>query len=126
VNTVSVEGVNAIVAELDRAISRSIPEVTGVLSKGAFNIKKDWQAAWKGLKHARALPYAVTYDIATTPGAITAIIGPDKNRRQGPLGNLLEFGSMNNAPKPGGSPALDAEAPKFEKALDALMKTLLP
>jgi len=125
-NLVSVEGVNVLVAELDRAISRAIPEVTGVLSKGALNIKKDWQTAWKGLKHAPATPYAVGYDIAVTPGTISAIVGPDKNKRQGALGNLLEFGSLNNPPKPGGSPALDAEAPKFETALDALMVKLLP
>lgn len=124
-NFVYVEGVDRLVADLDKAISTAIPEITAVLSKGALNIKKDWQGRWKGLKHAPATPYSIGYDIAVTPGAITATIGPDKNKRQGALGNLLEFGSLNNAPRPGGSPALDAEAPKFEAALDALMEKLL-
>lgn len=125
-STVRVEGLDRLVADLDKAISTAIPEITGVLSKGAFNIKKDWQGSWKGLKHAPALPYAVTYDIVVTPGAISAEIGPDKDRRQGALGNLLEYGSINNAPHPGGSPALDTEAPKFEAALDALTEKLFP
>ena len=45
-----------------------------------------------------------------------AEIGPDKLRPQGPLGNLIEFGSINNPPHPGGLPAALREEPRFEKA----------
>lgn len=127
-NIVSVEGVDRIVAELDVAISRALPEITAVVSKGSLNIKKNWQATWKGLglKHLRAAPWSVNYDVVTTPGKIEGIIGPDLGRKQGNMAFILELGSETSAPHPGGSPALDAEAPKFEKALDAVMEKLLP
>jgi hypothetical protein len=88
-----------------------------VVAKGALNIKNDWRQRWSGLSHARLLPYAVTYDTTEGPWGAEAEIGPDKDKPQGALGNLIEFGSTNNAPIPGGAPALDAEEPKF---LDAM------
>lgn len=123
---ITVVGDDVIVAELDAAQSQILPQVTAVVSKGALNIKNQWKAAWKGLPHARALPFSIGYDMLTLPGSISATIGPDKDRKQGPLGNLLEYGSENNAPRPGGSPALDTEAPKFAAALDALVAQVLP
>lgn len=124
--TMRVEGLDRLIAELDHASAGVIPGVTAVVSKGALNIKRDWSGSWKGLKHAPALPFAIGYDLFTTPVAIRAVIGPDKDRKQGALGNLVEFGSLNNPPHPGGSPALDREAPKFEAAMVALTEKLLP
>jgi hypothetical protein len=110
-----------LVADLGKAEAAAIAEARKVVEKGAVNIKKDWQRRWSGLAHAPALPAAITYDAGYGFGKIEAEIGPDKGRRQGALGNLIEFGSVNNAPIPGGVPALQAEAPRFEKALiDAL------
>lgn len=128
--SVRVTGLTEFVAELTVAESRLLPDVTAVVSRGSLNIKKDWQDRWKalGLKHLRAAPWSVNYDVVTTPGAITGVIGPDLGRKQGNMAFILELGepSTNTAPHPGGSPALDAEAPKFEAALDALVEKLLP
>lgn len=107
--------------EFAAAASRAVPVTSALMlaavTKGAVNIKKDWAARWSGMGHAPALPAAVSYDITYGLGGVKAEIGPDKGRRQGALGNLLEFGSVHNAPRPGGMPALDAEAPRFEQAL---------
>jgi len=54
-----------------------------------------------------------------------AEIGPDKLRRQGPLGNLLEYGSVHNAPHPHMIPAAEAEQPRFEQAMEDLSARLL-
>jgi hypothetical protein len=107
---VSVTGLNELIAGLDRAHSKALPETEQVVAKGALNVKQDW---------------AVTYDLFHLPGSIRAEVGPDKGRRQGALGNLLEFGSAHNAPRPGGLPALSAEAPRMEKALAELAEKLL-
>jgi hypothetical protein len=91
-----------------------------VVQRGALNIKRDWQRRWTGHSHAPALPRAVTYDTTASRTAATAEIGPDKNKPQGALGNLFEYGSVNNAPIPGGAPAAAAEQPRFERAAEQL------
>lgn len=122
---IRVEGLDELIAALDKA-GKTLPEaVRGVVQKGALNIKRDWQERWSGLKHAPALASAVTYDTKVAAAGASAEIGPDKGRRQGALGNLLEFGSVHNGPRPGGLPALEAEAPRFEKALGDLAEKAL-
>jgi hypothetical protein len=113
-------GLDGLAASLDRAARVAPVEARKVVQVGAFNIKRDWRAAWSGLAHAPSLANAVTYDTTLTASGATAEIGPDKSRPQGALGNLLEFGSVNNAPRPGGAPALEAEQPRFERALEQI------
>jgi hypothetical protein len=84
-----------------------------VVSLSALRIKKEWRARWTGHRRLRHLPHSVTADIAHAGAVHTAEIGPDKSLRQGPLGNLIEFGSVHNAPIPGGLPAARAETPIF-------------
>jgi hypothetical protein len=95
-------------------------EARAIVAKGALNIKRDWQQRWSGHAHIPALPSAITYDVTRTPLSIAAEIGPDKSRAQGPLGNIIEFGTRNNAPIPGGLPALQAELPRFTAAAAAM------
>lgn len=113
-----------LMADLTRAQSRAVGEVTAVVNRGALNIKADWAARWSGMAHAPALPAAVTYDMVAWGMTIRAEIGPDKARRQGALANLIEFGSIKNAPRPGGLPALAAEQPRLEAALAAIADPL--
>lgn len=129
--TIRVTGLRELEVELSRAAERALPEVAAVVGKGALNVKKDWSARWKsefGGKgaHAGRLPYDINYDVLTVPGGVRAEIGVDKGKKQGPLGNIAEFGSPTSAPHPGGVPALEAEAPRFEAAMVALTERLLP
>ena len=117
--------VRKLAAELGAIPPQTMPQVRAVLQKGALNIKNDWRARWTGLSHVPALPYSITYDTTLLATSAKAEIGPDKGKRQGALGNLIEFGSINNAPHPGGGPALAAEAPKFEKALADVLGDLV-
>lgn len=112
-------------ADLSNAVPVSAAKVRGVVQKGALNVKNDWRAAWSGLAHAPSVDEAVTFDTRVTAGGIEAEIGPDKSKRQGALGNLIEFGSVNNGPTPGGEPALQAEEPRFVKALEEITGDLL-
>lgn len=114
-----------LVADL-RSHSRKTPAAAAlVVAKGARNIKQDWARTWAGLRHAPALAAAVTYDTNITRGGVEAEIGPDKNRRQGALGNIVEFGTAKNGSIPGGAPALDREEPKFEAAVGVIVAGLL-
>lgn len=124
---ISIEGddLGDLADALRRAAKRAPEETRKVVSKGALNIKNDWRKRWSGYAHAPALPSAVTYDIRSSGSRIEAEIGPDKAKRQGALGNLFEFGSVNNAPIPGGVPALEVETPKFTQALEDLAERLI-
>lgn len=96
-------------------------QLAAVVAKGALNIKKDAQRGVRGLAHAKAYPASITYDLHEALTGPYADIGPDKNKRQGALGNLLEFGSVNNPPRPHIRPAADREAPKFARAIEDLV-----
>lgn len=124
--SVEVTGATQWMASLTKAASKAIPEAEKVVAKGALNVKKDWRQAWTGHPMFRALPYAISYDVYPTFGGnIEAEIGVDKSKRQGPLANIIEFGSPHSAPIPGGLPALAAEGPRFEQALADLGEKLL-
>lgn len=108
-------------ADLRKAGSDAVDEVRKVVAKGSLNIKKDWQQRWSGQSHLKHLPRMITYDTEVNRDTIIGEIGPDKARKgQAPYATILEFGTPNNAPNPGGAPALLAEAPRFEKALEDL------
>lgn len=93
-----------------------------VVEKGAYNVKEGWaeNARQSSGRHAPAYPSSISYTLSlgeALKGNIAADIGPDKSKRQGPLGNLLEFGSPHSPPHNDGGRALQVEAPKFEQAL---------
>lgn len=106
--------------DLLKAAAVAPTETRAVVARGAFNIKRDAAQRISGLRHAPAYPRSITYDSHETPKSVWAEIGPDKDRRQGALGNILEFGTRKNAPRPHLAPAAEAELPKFEKAMTDL------
>lgn len=94
-------------------------EARGIVKRGAQNIKTDAQRRIGRPKHAPAYPRAISYDTHESATKSWAEIGPDKNKRQGALGNILEFGSPTSAPHPHMAPAAEAELPAFERFLEA-------
>lgn len=114
------DGLQGLVADLTREARIAPAEARKVVQKGCLNIKGDWRRRWSGFSHAPRLPYAIGFDTKILGGLIEGEVGPDKDKPQGALGNLLEYGSLNNSPIPGGAPSLLAEKPKFERAMEAL------
>lgn len=115
----------ALANDLERAAIGAQMAAAPVVAKAAFNVKRDWRAnatASSG-SHAKRYPYSIGYDLED--GGLTAIVGPDKDRPQGPLGNLLEYGSAHNPPHNDGGRAMDAEAPRFEENLLRVARKLL-
>ena len=114
-----------LVTDLDKAVSRTPDEAEKVVAKGALNIKNGARQRIGSPAHAPAYPASITYDMRTGIRGPEAEIGPDKDRRQGPLGNILEYGSVNSAPIPHIRPAADEELPRFERAMEDLAAKLL-
>ncbi len=112
--------VQALAEILVKAAGVAPIEARAVVAKGALQIKNDARRRVSGLAHAPAYPASITYDTNETATGAWAEIGPDKGKRQGALGNLLEYGSVKNAPRPHMAPALEAEQPRFEKAMEDL------
>jgi hypothetical protein len=117
--------VDRFILDLDKAVSKTPAEAEKVVAKGALNIKTGAQRRIGRPAHAPAYGSSITYDMRTGMSGPEAEIGPDKGRRQGALGNLLEYGSVNNAPIPHIRPSVDEELPKFEKAMSDLTEKAL-
>lgn len=112
-------------ADLGKVAASTLPAARAVVAKGAVNIKTQARQLAGGLQHAPAYPASITYDEYTVPGVVGAEIGPDKEKRQGALGNVLEFGTVNNPPHPHLRPAAEAEEPRFIEAVADLGVELL-
>lgn len=84
----------------------------------------------QGMSHAPAFPYSITYDIdgsgsRATGSQLSAEIGPDKERSQGALGNLIEYGSVKNPPQGIMHGALQANEADFERGVDRAIEDAL-
>lgn len=100
-------------------------EARAVVARGALNIKNDARDRAPHGPHTPAYAASITYDLGDTVSEIRAAIGPDKNRPQGPLGNIFELGSPGRPPQPHLMPALDAEEPRFREHIADLGERLL-
>lgn len=119
VDASELDGLIADFEALPKGFMRKVEQVT---SKGALNIKQDWAKRWEGHSTIKHLPRSVNYDVAQAGPNVDSEIGPAHDRKQGVLGHIIEFanteyGTLKNAPIPGGQPALDAEEPKYVQAL---------
>lgn len=97
----------------------------GVVSKGSLNIKNQAQRIAPGATYARLYRKSIAYDITVTAEYVEGEIGPTPGRPQWGLGNLLEYGSVNNQPHPHLEPSLDAEESRFEAAAEDLAEDLI-
>jgi hypothetical protein len=97
------------------------PFVRKATEVSARKVRDGWRDNARGLAHAPAFPSSITYDLkggnAVRGSQIDADIGPDKGRAQGALGNLIEYGSVNNPPQGLGQKALQANQEDFVTGL---------
>lgn len=123
--TVTSTGMNELALALESAAEDAVDEARKVVARGALNIKRDARRFASGIAHAPSYPYSIGYDTKVSGTTASAEIGPDKAKRQGALGNILEYGTVNNAPYAHLGPALDIEGPKFVAAVEQLGVDLL-
>ena len=123
-----VTGLTELQAALAHAEADVGKETRQVVSRGALQVKKEWQQRWSRIAHAPHIPRSINYDLTTTGDGTSADIGPDRAlgpELQGFLGSILEYGGIHSGPNPGGLPAIDAEEPRFERAMGDLGESLL-
>lgn len=112
--------IDRLARDLDKGADIARTGIRPVVAKGCLNIKTATQRRWTGLSNAPLLARAVTYDTHLTPTGAWGEVGPDVTKKQGYLGNIEEYGTVNNAPRPGLAPSLAEEDPRFTKALGDL------
>lgn len=112
-------------ADLGTVPAKSGPNIRKAFEVTSVNVKKAWQEPLKGSASLAGLPSALGYDIETDGTSIKSEIGFDKNRSQGPLGNISEFGSPTIAPRGFGLTALEANQADFQKGLEIAISDAL-
>ena len=116
---------NTLVGRLDESARAAMPQAEAVVKRGALNVKNQARDLISGLAHAPHYPRSISYDVEVGVLGVEAEIGPDKDRMQGALGNILEYGTANNAPFPHLGPALDREAPRFMENIERIVRDVL-
>ena len=105
---------------LGRVAGSAVRDVDDVLKKGVQNIKTEMQADVSGSAHFKGMAGSISYESFYLPGRARWIVGPDKSRRGGALGNIYYFGTSRG----GGSGDIDkplrSEEPRTMSALSAL------
>ena len=117
-------------ADIGKAPAKSGRTLRQAIEVTARNIRDAAREKASGLEHAPAFPASITYDVGANHSlrretlggggadTILAEIGPDKDRTQGALGNLLEYGSVNNSPRGIMHGALQENQADFEKGIN--------
>lgn len=121
--------VNELAADLLFASVKALPAVAAVIEKGSLKIKNEARANIRAVDIKGRLPHypnSISYDVDVDPvGSVSGEIGPDKDKPQGPLGNVLEYGTSISAPVPHLQPALENEVPIVQAQLHAVAGMML-
>lgn len=119
----------AVAADLTAAGSGIAGIVRPIVHKGAMNIKAQMRTEMRASRHFRQIASAIDYSMhggmIFGVGVIEAEIGP-RTGSPGSLANIAYFGGSRGGgtvPDPKG--ALEAEIPRFEKALSDALGDLL-
>jgi hypothetical protein len=121
-------GLDEFIDDLRAYPQRLDEELLKVMRKGGLNIKRDWTKRWQTMRHAHIphLVKGVGYDEPTADRHVyTVDVGVDPENDQAFLASIIAYGTPHSGPHDAGLPALQAEAPRTEKAaLDVVEKLL--
>lgn len=120
--TIDTSEVSRLAVDIEGAGVRAVAALGVVVEQAATAVRDDLRRKARGHRRFRSFPSAITYDVR----GLTAEIGPDKNRRQGALGNLLYFGTAKTGPTlEHPSEALARAVPAVEEACAAIVEQSL-
>ena len=110
-------------SELGRVPTKVVTGVRPAVVKAGVNMKNQLREEMDKSKHFKA-SRSINFDVSD--GGLAVEVGPSKGK-PGSIANIAYFGGVNGGggtvPDPRG--ALEAEAPRFEKALTDLVGEIL-
>lgn len=121
--SIDVSEVNGFVDRLGRITDTAIREVDAVAKKGAQNMKEEMSADIRTSRHfvgkrGPGFESSISYD-QVRPGEY--VVGPDKDKPGGPLGNIYYFGTSRGGGTGDIEKPMNSERPRFEQALTSLI-----
>ena len=113
--------------DLGNAGAAAAPLVRAVVVKGAVNIKGSLRADMSASRSFKGITPEIDFDVVAERDGVSAEIGPRAEPGSpGNLANVAYFGgSRGGGTVKDPQAALDAEAPKFEKALGDVLEGLI-
>lgn len=88
-------------SDLGRVGQGAVDRIVKAGNRSAMGLRDEMRHDATGIGHAPAFPSSITWDrnpLAGFGGAAEWEVGPDKDRRQGALGNILYYGTSKNGP----------------------------
>jgi hypothetical protein len=106
--------------DLGKIAGHALKDVDAVLKKGAQNIKTEMVADVSESTHFKVMAGAISYESHYSIGTARYVVGPDKARKGGALGNIYYFGTSRGGGTGDIEKPLRSEEPKLQSALEAL------
>ena len=104
-------------ADLKKAVAAAEPRVAKTMKQAAVEVKRSWQEnAWSMVNSSRVKHFPATIT-TESEGELRWLIGPERDRTQGFLGALLEYGAVYSAPHNLMKDAVDKNEPKISQAV---------
>ena len=110
----------ALAVNLGRIAGSAVKDVDEVLKKDAQNVKNEMIADVSASRHFKGMAGSISYDSQYSIGTPRYVIGPDKGRRGGSLGNIYYFGTSRGGGSGDIEKPLRSEEPRLQSALEAL------
>jgi len=107
---------------IGRVVDGAYKDVDAVISKGALNLKTEMVADASGSAHFKGMAGSITYDQENGRGLSRRVVGPDKGRRGGALGNIAYFGTSRGGGTLDIEKPLNSEEPRVLSAMNALVE----
>lgn len=124
--TIDAHEVDQLAAALGEVAASAGPYVRDAMETVAVDMTQEWRDAATGLPSLRYYSRSIGYDFVGFQGFGSTVlrceIGPDKNRRQGALGAIVENGSPTSAPHKYGENILDAHSAQYEELVVAALE----
>jgi hypothetical protein len=123
--SIIVTGLDELIADMAASAPRMVANARTAVAVTSRKVQQSARDRVRGHKYLPQYPNSITYDVRGGPLLIEGEIGPDKDRPQGPLGNIIEFGTPNNAPIEHLGPALEENADDLERGLEIAARQAL-
>lgn len=113
---------NAFSADLGKVSDNAGENILKAITGTSLGVKKAWQEPLKGSPSLPQLPYALSFDVVADGREVVSEIGFDKEKPQGPLGNVSEYGTPSITGRGYGIAALEKNANDFEHGLSVALE----
>ena len=118
-------GLDRLDADLAKAGLLAGPRTYGATYRAGTRLRDTARQLAPSSPVVRHYPSSITADTDVEDLEIVTRVGPDKDRVQGPLGNILEYGTATTPPHAHLGPALDRVAPGWVDEITDIAGKLL-